>query len=1081
MKKNFKFLSSLALAGILATNVIGTPAFAVTTDHIIKTEPVGIYKKLIEGKKVVPFVLANRNDKVTIRDINDSGKFSMTQFNGLSVPAENTVVCTGDTFVSNGEEYTVVIYGDVDKDGSISVVDALKIQQYRAHIEGVTLDPIQLEAANVMRADNSGVNIVDALHIQQYRAKITDMIIDKIPEQEPESEVKSNYTVTINEKGIINNVNIEDTKVKVQLAEVLTEDKKNVALKIINPDGSEEIIKNDITIPAYTSQVTVKIGNLSSMNIKEGVLTGKLVVLEGIEEKEELSTFTVTKNTEILPKAAQVRTERISTPEANMSFVACGDSDIVNMYYVVLENEEKAPTTLEELTESVAIRNNQLQEEIIANQLKNDVAYRIYYVLENSYGSRGEIIENAVITKDTTKVTREKALTKVDVPILTKEGENITTAEFTWTLADGETSTGKTFMVTLYKDGKIIKEVPVSNATTTTDFANEIREAGKYKVSVVVKGNEEGTSKDSESIQSSEIEVKALNSVSNIDFTIDEKNTKKITWDSEYDSKEIKEYQIQLLVLNQKKYEKFGNVLTTNEKEVAITIDNNKIYKAEVTVIAKDGQLAERDSKVETSEEFFTVATSSMTIDSKTESTVTLKLAKPVTIEGKTIIYDVEVYEVTGEDGTTKPKYLLSDIKENVRLVGDKIVVDGLADNKTYTFKLIAKVEEIKGESGFLTETTTLHKMPEIKNLTVSTEVGEGKIVKTTEGDLNIGGILISKADKNQYPVELTKVNALMDTLVPEDIITLEGKKLTLTLPNKASAEGKEDVRNFGAITEGMIVEIEGNKFSKTIKTTKGKQPKEVILKGNHAIFNLEDLNADKVILNNSLVVTAKNQPVTVASKATVNINGVEVKAQKDVTITAVNKTLTVTPNNGVNDLTFENTTEGDTTIKFNGLAGYGSTQEGEITIKSSVNGKISIAGTNMNIASHLNIDIEKGMVDISSNTLGGDKHVNITSQKNTQTMITAIAKTSAPTILKGKTLTLKAYQTEEEINELKAVLGLTEISTDLLAEIQNYINSFDINGKGATITIDAKDLTKVTITFDQNTSVEKVNIANIK
>lgn len=49
MKKNFKFLSSLALAGILSTSVIGGATLAVTTD--VKTEPVGIYSQLIANKK----------------------------------------------------------------------------------------------------------------------------------------------------------------------------------------------------------------------------------------------------------------------------------------------------------------------------------------------------------------------------------------------------------------------------------------------------------------------------------------------------------------------------------------------------------------------------------------------------------------------------------------------------------------------------------------------------------------------------------------------------------------------------------------------------------------------------------------------------------------------------------------------------------------------------------------------------------------------------------------------------------------------------------------------------------------------
>ena len=1090
MKKNFKFLSSLALTGMLATSVMGTPAFAATTENTTKTEPVGIYEKLVTGKKIVPFVLANRDDKVTISDL--TARYNVVQFNGASVMDPKTVVCTGDTFKVRGEskEYTVVVYGDVDKDGSITVLDALALQQYITE-----LDAVQLEAANVVRADGSGVNIVDALHLQQYRAKLTEEIIDKTPAPET-AEEPSNYTVVMNEKGIVNNVNIKESKMTIELAEQL-EKEQTVTVQLVKEDGTTVELKADVTVPAYTSKVPVDLGDITTKlaDFEDGIVNGKIVTTEN-GKTVTVGTFTFERRTSVLPEAARVTTNRTSTPDATISFVAKGDSDVVKMYYVVKEISEAAPTTLEELTETINVTNNKLENATITTTLENDKAYKVYYVLENSYGSIHDVanIAEAVITKDTSAVTTEKKVAKVEAPVLAKEGENVTTAEFTWELADGEATTGKTYLVTLYKDGKVVEEVPVNAALTTTGFADKMTEAGTYKVAVVVKGKADGTTKDSEATESKEVTVAKLNPVTNIDFAVETVagvDVKKLTWDSEYDEEAIENYSIQLKVLNDKEYEDEGAAFTVTEKEADISakITDNKIYKAEITVVKKDGQLAQINSDVATSKEFFTVKTSTITVDDKTEKSVTLKLTTPVTVEGKTTTYDVEVYEVTGEDGTTKPKYTKVDTKVNLAIDKDNnIVVEGLKSNQAYTFKLIANVEGIQGESGFIAETTTLCEMPAIKNLTVvatADEAGANKIVKVAGANagLNINGTLIKDAEIANYPEALAKINTIMDNLVPNDVITLDGEKLTVKLPNEASASGVY-IRDFTDTTAGMILEIEGNKFSKTIQTTAGEdnQPAQVILKGEGAIFNIAGLNADKVVLNNSIVVTTGAQPVTVAAGTTVTINTVKVTAQSEVTLTATGKNLVVTPNNGSNNLTFENTTTGNTNITFKGESGFGSTQAGTITIKST-NGTVTVKGEDMNVASNITVDVKEGEVDITSNTLGGNKNVNVSSSKDATTTVKAIAKTAAPDELKGKTVELKVYdaENEEDMDELKAALGVASVSSELLAKVQEYINAFAINGKGATVAVDATDATKVTITLDNTVEVSNVSISNIK
>ena len=1067
MKKNFKIVSSMALAAMLTISSIGTNSFAAVTENQTKTEPVSIYRNLIAGKTAVPFVLANRDDRVTIKDIKESEQFNITKFNGIAVPSENTIVGTGDTFVSNGEEYTVVVYGDVDGNGEINSIDALDVEKHVTKIE--KLDSVQQEAGDV--ANDDEINSLDSLAIEKYIVGLQDPVINKLPAEEVQD---SNYTVTVNDNGVVNNVNVSSSKVTIKLTEELTEDMTGVSIKVTEPDGTEKTIKTGVTIPAYTSQVTVDVDAIKMSSIAEGKITGKIVVT--IDGKETvLGTFNFEKNTEDIPTASQIITNRVSTPEATISFNACGESDITKMYYVIealpVSDEPEKADVLKGKT--IDVNGSKLENAVISEELKNNEAYKIYYVLENSYGSTSEV-SSTVITKDTEDVIEEKKIQEITVPPLEKEGEKITEANFELVLAEGEDATEKTFIITIFKDGKAIEEIERSGSTTI-DLASSMTDAGKYKISAVVKGNDNGTRKTSEATESAEVEVVALNPVRNITFNINEEGEKVLAWESDYNAEDIKGYQVKLYRLVDGEYVE-NTPLNPTEKQTEIAITDNTIYKAEITVKAKDGQLAKIDSASETSKDFFTVNTNTITPASETEDSVTLNLTAPVNVEGKTTTYSVEVYEVTGEDGTVAAKYKLLETKTNVEMKDNKIVVDGLESNKAYTFKLIANVEGIEGESGFTTEVTTLHEMPEIKNMTVSTEAGEGKIAKIGN-DLSINNVLIKEADFTKYPSEVAKIAEIMDTLVPEDVITLEGDKLTLVLPNKATAD-TEYVRDFGTTTKDMTIEIEGNKFSKTIKATDGSEPKEVILKGEGAIFNIKGLYAEKITLNNGIDVTTDAEEVTIAANATVKINNVKVTTQKEVTLSATEKTLKVTPNEGQNDLTFENTTAGNTTITFVGEAGYGSKQEGTITIKST-DGTVKVSGQNMNIASNMNIEVEKGEVDISSDTLSGDKNVKVSNSENATTKIKARTEKEAPEKIVGKTIELKAYSTEEDIAELKKVLSVADITEEELAQIQEYVDSFGINGKGATVTVDSDSANLATITFTE--AVSQTTISNIK
>lgn len=155
-----KILSSLTLAGILTASVLGANVNAATANEYLK--PVGVYKKLIEGENVVPYVLKEKNKPVTIKDVKAEFK-NLTLVNGNAVTNESAELKTGDTFTANNVEYTIVVYGDVNKDGKINTRDALMAQKM---FLGEEVSKFQEEAADVV--NNGKVNTRDALAIQKY-------------------------------------------------------------------------------------------------------------------------------------------------------------------------------------------------------------------------------------------------------------------------------------------------------------------------------------------------------------------------------------------------------------------------------------------------------------------------------------------------------------------------------------------------------------------------------------------------------------------------------------------------------------------------------------------------------------------------------------------------------------------------------------------------------------------------------------------------------------------------------------------------------------------------------------------------
>lgn len=1066
MNKKLKIVSSIALAGMLVTSSFGVgKVFADSTSDYI-TNPVGIYNKLVQGKSVVPYVLANKDDKLTVKDVTDSDLFkgNVSTVDGTAVTDQTKLVGTGDVIkTTDGKEYTVVLYGDVDDNGTVTGMDALRILD--ASAGNVTLTDVEREASDVENDGN--LNSLDALAVQEFVVGLNDSVINKLPEAE-EEVVDSNYTFSIKDAQYVNSVNQNAVTLKVDLDEVLTEDTKFSLIFSGNKDGEPYEI-TDKTIKIEKNLVSKEKKNpidLSSFDDGIITLTMKELDEEGNVIDNVVGQYKMEKNT-VLPEATNVRTDRTSTKSATLSLEACGDSDIVKVHYLVSTTE---PSSEDELVKTIDVTGNKVSNYTITNDLTTNAASKVWYVLENSYGSKSEMT-SAVITKDDNTVTTPEAVEEVVAPDLTKSA----VADFTWTGVNGAN-----YVATLYKDGKPVSVATSSNGITssgtnfTATFTDKMKEAGTYKVEVYQEATDD--SKASASTPSAEVKVEKLSAVTDLQFR-NEDGKVMLSWENANANGSFKDYNIQLYTIDKDGKEVKDDKVTLDdntktEVEVTSNIDNNVIYIAKVTVNADNSnQMAMINSDEVTSAQFYKVGTPKIDSTEISEHEITLNVTG-VNINGKTTTYKVKVFDVNSNPEVAN--LVLKDTKD-VEIKDGKIVIDGLESNKPYAFKLIAIVDGEEVESDYTAKTIddAVYTLPELKNLTVVATEEEakesGKVYSVDADTIKIAGekegelTTIDLADYNNS-TRLANSLKVINKLKAGDVVTIENNKITLKLDGGASVSS-DQFRDFSELTDlkDVVFDIENNGYSKTIKTpTEG--VKEVILRGTDSLFNTEEVNAEKITLTDGVEVTG-NKTYTVESGAEVTINKVKVTTRNEMELSANGKDLDVTVSGGSsNNVVFENSTDGDAVIAFVGDDTFTAEQAGTITIKSE-GGKVTVDSTNVNVSADIKVEVNKGTVNIQNPALTGDKEVSVSADKNNKVTIEAVSKTDAPEALVGETFELKEY-TDEEI---KDKFGVQD--QDVVIAIDEYISSFGLNDKGATMTVGNDN--KVSIEFTG--SVDKI------
>ena len=1047
MNKRLKIVSSLALAGMLVTSSLGiNKVLATTAEDNYTTNPVAVYRNLVEGKTVVPFVLVNKDDVLTVKDVVESDMFNgkVETINGTAISSLDTLVGTGDKFTTtDGTEYTVVVYGDVDGNGRINALDALQVE--KSNVNMLTLDDVQKEAADVK--NDARVNSLDSLAIKRYVVGLSESVIDTLPEKEEVVE-DSNYTLSLKDASYINNRNVGGATLAMNIKETLDE---ATDLKLVVSDGENKVEQN-VTVSAHTDYMEFALSSLTGL--KDGTLTVNLYDGETV-----VGTFKIEKNT-VIPDATNVNANRTSTRNATLSLEKCGASDVTKVRYVVKGINDATPA-LTELTNSVDVQNGKLTDAQIADNLQTDTAYKVFYVVENQYGSQSAIKE-AIIASDAANVEAEKALKEVVAPDLTKTSE----AKFTWS------ETGNTYVATLYKDGSAISEKTVT--ASEVDFSAEMKANGTYKVSVVVKGADDGSSTNSPAKESAEVTVSTLKAVEDLKFENRENGKVVLSWTNPNGKDDFKAYDIDLYTVDAEGKETKVQDVTCNKvnannelvSEVEVSLNTNTIYVAKVKLEANDNQAGVLSTNYVASEQFYKVAAPNMDTATKGSTSVTFTI-EPINIANKNVTYKVEVYDVKVNNDATEARYTLNSTRDVTISKDNKITIDGLTSLNTYAFKLVATVDGNEVESEYSDEIRTL---PIIENLTVDTVAEAGK---ANSGKVAVDGnnlVINGEAFDTTEITELATAKTVISNLKAGDVVTIDDKATNISIKLDGGASANVAERNLGNLANATV-EVESNQYNKTITGTF----KSLTLKGVDSIFTVDGVTSENAIVLTNGIEVVGNQDYKVQAGSTVIMNDIKVSAEQEISINASGKTLTVTANENANDLVFENSSVGEAAIVFDGLDNNTSEQKGTITIKSN-GGKVTVKSDKVNVSANMNVEVNNGTVDITAPSLTGDKTVTVSADEGKQSSVIAQTETPAPDAVKVKgTVELKEY-TDDQIKE---IFGVTD--QDEIIAISEYIDSFGLNGKGATITFTTTDEGKEAVIITVNGNVADVDIGNIK
>ena len=1090
MKKKTLLLTTLAGSMLIAGMAMPTTN-AVTNNTAIVNE----------DKEIVAVELANKDTQISKDELKN---LIAKAYEGKNLKPEITVegdVKTGSTVkVGENKTLTVVLYGDVTGEGDIDSDDAQAIADYATGKN--TLSEAALIAAEV--AEDNAIDSDDAQRVSDFKTGFAKTLLDSgksIEEKiNPEQEVPvTQYSFTVNTNNIINNVNVGTTKL--ELVEAAAEAKTNLKLVVYDKNGAKPVTYTNVSLVKDSKDITLGLDVTPSGAKLDDVLDGTLSFeLYEIDEENDKETLvgkqTVVKNT-VAPELVQVSAVRKETNTATLKGVRFGESDIKTVYYCAVPmTEEGKPTwnptgndaktfgdtgSFKPTTKKIEMSGKDSFEETITG-LEPLTAYKVYYVLENKYGSQSQATTaQASKEVDLSKAINLKKATKVTSTTIEFDKK---AKKFKW---NDPTSSNK-FIVTLYKDGKIIEEKEVDTATTGYNLPENI-EAGIYYIEVVTKGSitAEGANDklNSDAVRSKTVTVKDIAKVSGIKLGVNTDNGyPELSWTE--NDKNCGGYTVNLY----RKDTETGvftdaRVFTTDvadNKSIYYPLDSSGDIKVEykkegwtgenplgrnrgyyVEVIA-NVDVAKTTAESEKNKEeniiyvnsqpeyyYFCAPYRNAEITNASDSTMTFKLDTTQTgtpyyanecaygEKESDLTYAVRVYEKSEEkdiDMGTKEVTVTYDYDENdpEKITATYFTVNGLKANTEYKFRLITKCGEFEGWSK---QIENGHTMPRIENLTCATESdaqGENSSKKFYAKDnekLIIAGTEYKANDYKDTKLkeEFVYLVKFLATLKEGDKVTIEGNTVDLTL---SQTENENAIDLSSTYLTDKVVNLTGTGHERAIS---GTVVSELHLKAgqfNISGVNLSSKSDDKedglIVLENGVTVKASGETSDLTVKpGTVTINNVKMTTQLETVVKteeAEDAQILVVVANGEksNNLTFESI--------------YDSVNE-----KENKNATIKFVSADENAAVQqgtITIKCEGGKVTVTQDKVTIGSNITVTVEKgevdvsestltgskavtlsgNESKSITALAANAVPQVLKGKTVEIKAYDTPEALKK---------------------------------------------------------------
>lgn len=176
-----KVTKSIILTGII-TAAVGIGALAGTTTQIDKkiekekiqaynSKPANILDNVFieNNSRILPFILNNAKENVTVDKVKSEFNKKGLTVKSISPTGKNEngqdVVTTGTkiTVNQNSNTYSVIIYGDVNGDGIINILDIQGFILY--YLKQLNLNGLYFKAANLNNNDETTFNILDLQRI----------------------------------------------------------------------------------------------------------------------------------------------------------------------------------------------------------------------------------------------------------------------------------------------------------------------------------------------------------------------------------------------------------------------------------------------------------------------------------------------------------------------------------------------------------------------------------------------------------------------------------------------------------------------------------------------------------------------------------------------------------------------------------------------------------------------------------------------------------------------------------------------------------------------------------------------------